>query len=143
MSATVSAVAKYLRSGPMAAAQERTAAAAGTVRSDAPICRCSAGQSSAPAPVPRWSNITIRYPRRARPSRLAIRGTNGIPGSPGPPVRNSSTPRGAAATSDTATRSDSRPGAAPDGSSRTLSDPQLNPAISGQGRTPISPAGPG
>ena len=33
---------------------------AGTVRSDAPICRCSAGQSSAPAPVPRWSNITSR-----------------------------------------------------------------------------------
>ncbi len=60
MSATVSAVAKNRRSGPVAAAHERTAAAVGTVRSDAPICCCSAGQSSAPAPVPRWSNITIR-----------------------------------------------------------------------------------
>ena len=60
ISATVSAVAKNRRSGPMAAAHARTAAGAGTVRSDAPICRCSAGQSSAPAPVPRWSNITSR-----------------------------------------------------------------------------------
>jgi hypothetical protein len=60
MSATVSAVAKYLRRDPTAAAHERTAAGLGTARSDAPICRCSAGQFSAPAPVPRWSNITSR-----------------------------------------------------------------------------------
>ena len=69
-----------------------------------------------------------------------IRETNGTPGSPGPPVRKRSTPRGAEVTSDTATRSDSRPGTEPNGSSRTLSDPQLNPAIPGHGRTSRNPA---
>src|SRR5215467_9199433 len=62
--------------------------------------------------------------------------------SPGPPVRKTSTPRGAGA-SATATGSDSRPGALPNGSSRTLSVPQLNPVTPGQARTPVRPfAGP-
>src|SRR5215472_7734870 len=139
MSATVSAVAKYLRLGPTVAAHERTAAGVGTARSDAPISRCSAGQFSAPSPVPRWSNITSLYPRSAGPRRPASRGANGTLGWPGPPVRRTRTPRGAVAISDTATRSDSRPGAGPNGSSRTLSVPQLNPGIPGHGRTALSP----
>src|SRR5215471_13418422 len=48
-------------------------------------------------------------------------------------------PRGAAATSDTATRSDTRPRAGPNGSSRTVSRPQLKPGIPGHGRTACSP----
>ena len=60
MSATVSAVAKNIRLGPTAAAQERTAAGVGTVRSEPPISCCRAGQFRAPVPVPRWSNITSR-----------------------------------------------------------------------------------
>ena len=46
--------------GPSARAHASTAPRGGTVRSEVPIARCSAGQRSAPAPVPRWSSMTSR-----------------------------------------------------------------------------------
>ena len=103
----------------------------------------AAAAPGSPAPPPRC-RAGRTAPAGSREARAqaatASRDANGTPGSPGPPVRNTSTPRGALAASDIATRSDSRPAAGPNGSSRTLSDPQLNACIPGHGRTSRSPA---
>ena len=80
----MSVVAKNRRFGPSRAAHARTAAAVGGVRSEEPISRCSAGQRSAPRPVPRWSIVTTRTPGKS----AATRGRIGIADSPGPPLRN-------------------------------------------------------
>ena len=52
------------RTGAGSRAERRTRAPRGGrrrgVRSELPIAACRAGQSSAPAPVPRWSNTTTR-----------------------------------------------------------------------------------
>ena len=70
MSATTSSVPKNWRRAPTFFEQARTAAAVGGVRSELPIWCWSAVQSSAPAPVPRWSNTTMRnFPCSAASAR--------------------------------------------------------------------------
>ena len=58
---------------------------------------------------------------------------NGTPGWPGPPVRNSSTPRGALVLFPAATWSRSVPWTCPPWSSGTVKNEQVNPATPAQG----------
>src|SRR5215470_15625876 len=66
--------------------------------------------------------------------------TNGTPGWPGPPVRNSSVPSRARELSPAATWSRSVPGTFPDLSSGTARYEQVNPGRPGHGCAPVSGA---
>ncbi len=134
MSSTVSAVVKKPRLSPIASAQLWTAAAGGGVRSDAPIARWSAGQRSASSPVPRWSIATSRSFFAAGPNHSRARAMNGSAGSPGPPVRITST--GASFAPATATRRSSVSSLPPDRSSGTRNVEHVASATSGHGSAP-------
>ncbi|MFB7470543.1 FxLD family lanthipeptide [Kitasatospora sp. NPDC056184] len=69
----------------------------------------------------------------------AVRFIAGTPGWPGPPVRNSRSPLGAAVLPVTATRRSRVPGVAPLWSRGTVRVPQRNSGASGQGACPVIP----
>src|SRR6266550_3207276 len=71
-------------------------------------------------------------------SSWATGATNRTPGWPGPPVRNSSVPRGACVLAAAATWSRSVPGTFPDLSSGTVRYEQVNPVRSRHGCAPVS-----
>ncbi len=133
----MSAVVKSARRAPSRRAQPSIAPAGATVRSEEPAAACSAGQRSAPAPVPRWSTSTIRRRRATGPSRARTRVAKGTPGCPGPPVSATSVPSGAVAAPWTATLSRSVPATRPERSSGTASVEHVKPLAPAHGAAPV------